>query len=69
VKRILRHIAGPGQQAWVQVTDDHERKSNQSHHGDQANTQTSSADADHAGADDRRSVSGWCVMLNGEMIS
>ena len=35
----------------------------------EANKLNASADADHAGADDRRSVSGWCVMLNGAMIS
>jgi len=28
-----------------------------------------SADADHAGADDRRSVSGWAIMLAGAMIA
>ena len=28
-----------------------------------------SSNADHAGGDDRRSVSGWAVMLNGAMIS
>ena len=34
-----------------------------------ANALSASADADHAGADDRQSVSGWSVMLNGAMIS
>ena len=32
------------------------------------NQLTASADADHAGADDRRSVSGWAVMLGGAMV-
>jgi hypothetical protein len=33
------------------------------------NQLTASEDADHAGADDRRSVSGWAVMLGGAMIT
>ena len=36
---------------------------------DTANQLYATADADHAGADDRRSVSGWAVMLAGAMIS
>ena len=34
-----------------------------------ANMLSASADADHAGADDRRSVNGWAVMLSGAAIS
>jgi hypothetical protein len=34
-----------------------------------ANELSASADADHAGADDRRSVSGWAVMLGGAMVT
>jgi hypothetical protein len=33
------------------------------------NQLTASADADHAGGKDRRSVSGWTVMLNGAMVT
>jgi hypothetical protein len=33
------------------------------------NQLSASADADHAGADDRRSVSGWAVMLAGAMVT
>ena len=33
-----------------------------------ANKPNASADAEHAGTDDHRSVSGWCVTLNGAMI-
>jgi len=33
------------------------------------NQLSASADADHAGADDRRSVSGWAIMLAGAMIA
>ena len=36
---------------------------------DTANQLYATADADNAGADDRRSVSGWAVMLAGAMIS
>ena len=32
------------------------------------NQLSASADADHVGADDRRSVSGWALMLAGAMI-
>jgi len=34
----------------------------------QANQLTACADADHAGAKDRRSVSGYALMLNGAMV-
>jgi hypothetical protein len=60
VKRILRYIAGT---ASLGLTYSKAKP------GEDANKLTASADADHAGADDRRSVSGWCVMLNGAMIS
>ncbi len=60
VKRILRYIVGTANLGLTY------RKSAD---GQQANKLNASADADHSGADDRRSVSGWCVMLNGAMIS
>jgi hypothetical protein len=60
VKRILRYIVGTANLGLTY------RKSAD---GQQTNKLNASADADHAGADDRRSVSGWCVMLNGAMIS
>jgi hypothetical protein len=34
-----------------------------------SNTLTASADADHAGAKDRRSVGGWALMLNGAAVT
>jgi len=37
--------------------------------GQRTNKLNASADDDHAGTGDRRSVSGWFVMLNGTMIS
>ena len=33
------------------------------------NQLSASADADHAGGKDRRSISGWAVMLNGAMVT
>ena len=60
VKRILRYIAGTANLGLTYRKSADEQK---------ANKLNASADADHAGADDRRSVSGWCVMLNGAMIS
>jgi len=33
------------------------------------NQLSASADADHTGADDRKSVSGWAIMLAGAMIA
>jgi len=33
------------------------------------NQLSASADADHAGADDHRSISGWAIMLAGAMIA
>ncbi len=60
VKRILRYIVGTANLGLTY------RKSAD---GQQTNKLNASADVDHAGADDRRSVSGWCVMLNGAMIS
>jgi hypothetical protein len=60
VKRILRYITGT---ASLGLTY---RKSDDAQ---EANKVNASADADHVGADDHRSVSGWCVMLNGAMIS
>ena len=60
VKRILRYTVGTANLGLTY------RKSAV---GQWTNELNASADADHAGADDRRSVSGWCVMLNGAMIS
>ena len=60
MKRILRYIAGTANLGLTYRKSADEQ---------QANKLNASADADHAGADDRRSVSGWCVMLNGAMIS
>jgi hypothetical protein len=34
-----------------------------------SNTLTASTDADHAGAKDRQSVSGWALMLNGAAVT
>ena len=59
-KRILRYVAGTADQGIVYSRSADPRV---------ANVLTASADADHGGADDRRSVSGWVVMLDGAMVS
>ena len=59
VKRTLRYIIGTANLGLTY------RKSAD---GQRTNKLNDSTDADHAGANDRRSVSGWCVMLNGAMI-
>ena len=59
-KRIMRYVAGTADQGIVYRRSEDPRV---------ANVLTASADADHGGADDRRSVSGWVVMLNGAMVS
>ena len=59
-KRILRYLAGTKSLGITYRRSDNKVSSN---------TLTVSSNADHAGGDDRRSVSGWAVMLNGAMIS
>ena len=56
-KRILRYLAG-SQDRGITYT---KQPIN-------ANTLSATADADHAGADDRRSVSGWAVLLCGAAV-
>jgi hypothetical protein len=60
VKRILRYIARTASLGLTYGKSDDAQE---------ANNLNASADADHAGVDDRRSLSRWCVMLNGAMIS
>ena len=59
VKRILRYITGTANLGLTYRNSADEQK---------ANKLNASADAEHAGTDDHRSVSGWCVTLNGAMI-
>ncbi len=59
VKRILRYIVGTTNLGLTYRKSTDEQK---------ANKLNGSADADHAGTDDHRSVSGWCVTLNGAII-
>ena len=68
-RRVLRYLAGTrslgmtcrrsGQDAAVTSVGGHVL----------SNTLTASADADHAGAKDRRSVRGWALMLNGAAVT
>ena len=59
IRRVLRYLAGTRQ---LGIT--YRRTVDTG-----ANQLYATADADHAGADDRRSVSGWAVMLAGAMVS
>jgi len=59
IRRVLRYLAGT-RSLGLTFT----RAS-----GAHANQLYATADADHAGANDRRSVSGWAVLLNGAMAS
>jgi hypothetical protein len=59
IRRVLRYLAGTRS---LGIT--YRRSA-----GTDANQLYASADADHAGADDRRSVSGWAVLLAGAMVN
>jgi len=59
IRRVLRYLAGTRHMGITYRRTD----------ADTANQLYATADADHAGADDRRSVSGWAVMLAGAMMS
>jgi hypothetical protein len=68
-RRVLRYLVGTrslgityrrsGQDAVVTSVGGHVS----------SNTITASTDADHAGAKDRRSVSGWALILNGAVVT
>ena len=60
MKIILRYIVGTANLGLTYRKSDNYQETN---------ILSDSDDADHVGADDRRSVSGWYVMLNGRMIS
>jgi len=59
IRRVLRYLAGTRHMGITYRRTD----------ADTANQLYATGDADHAGADDRRSVSGWAVVLAGAMIS
>jgi len=59
IRRVLRYLAGTRSLGLTFTRTS----------GAHANQLYATADADHAGADDRRSVSGWAVLLNGAMVS
>jgi len=60
IRRVLRYLAGTRHTVGITY-----RRTD----ADTANQLYATADADHAGADDQRSVSGWAAMLAGAMIS
>ena len=68
IKRVLRYLAGTRNRGITYRRDapDPAALAMGKHVG--ANQITASADADHAGAKDRRSISGYAIMLAGAMV-
>ena len=68
-KRVLRYLAGT-RSLGITYRRAGQDDAIRSVHGSLGpNTLSASADADHAGAKDRRSVSGWALMLNGAAVT
>ena len=59
IRQVLRYLAGTRSRGLTFTRNS----------GAHTNQLYVTADADHAGADERRSVSGWAVLLNGAMVS
>jgi len=59
IQRVLRYLAGTRSLGLTFTRTS----------GAHANQNYATADVDHAGADDHRSVSGWAVLINGAMVS
>ena len=68
-KRILRYLAGTRSMGLTYTKGGADAGLKSVGKLTEPNQLTASADADHAGAKDRRSVSGWAVMLNGAMVT
>jgi len=68
-KRILRYLAGTRSLGITYNQGDMDPSLLSVEVETGPNQLSASADADHAGADDRRSVSGWAIMLAGAMIA
>ena len=68
IKRVLRYLAGTRNRGITYRRDapDPAALAMGKHVG--ANQITPSADADHAGAKDRRSISGYAIMLSGAVV-
>ena len=69
VRRILRYLAGTRSLGLTYSKDVGDPCLASTDRACIPNHITASADADHAGGRDRRSVSGWAVMLNGAMVT
>ena len=69
IKRVLRYLAGTRDRGITYRRDTPDISATTMGHHVTPNQLTACADADHAGADDRRSVSGYAVMLAGAMVA
>ena len=68
IKRVLRYLAGTKTRGITYKRNAGDSSAERMGFAVQANQLTACADADHAGAKDRRSVSGYALMLNGAMV-
>jgi hypothetical protein len=68
-RRILRYLAGTRSLGLTYSSDSRDDGLTSVGKLTLPNQLTASADADHAGGKDRRSISGWAVMLNGAMVT
>jgi hypothetical protein len=68
-RRVLRYLAGTRSLGITYRRDGQDDAIKSVHGSLEHNTLSASADADHAGAKDRRSVSGWALMLNGAAVT
>ena len=68
IKRVLRYLAGTKTRGITYKRNAGDSSADRMGFAVQANQLTACADADHAGAKDRRSVSGYALMLNGAMV-
>ena len=68
-RRVLRYLAGTRSLGITYTRDARDASLATTGRKSEPNQLTASADADHAGGKDRRSVSGWAVMMNGAMVT
>jgi hypothetical protein len=69
VRRVLRYFAGTRSLGITYKRSEQDATVTSVGGHVSSNTLTASADADHTGAKDRRSVSGWALMLNGAAVT
>ena len=68
-QRVLRYLAGTRSLGFTYRRVGQDDTIRSVHGSLEPNTLSASADADHAGAKDRRSVRGWALMLNGVAVT